>query len=274
MAIITITRGRYGGGEELAHRLAQELGAECLSSEVLVEAAQKFQVEQEKIFRVLEEPPSFWERLMDSRRVHLAYIQASLAEYVARDSLVYHGNAGQELLRGLPHVLKVRLVYPVPLRAKHLAEQHQCSQEQALRRIDHIDEERTRRTRYLFQADWRQASRYDLVLHMERIPPEHALRTILDTLRLPSFQLAEGQRTQFEDFLLLSRVQAHVAGILQGRLAQVQVLVQGGEVRLEGTLSSGEALVERIVREIGEIPGVQAVHNEIVSGLAYQEWQI
>lgn len=37
-------------------------------------------------------------------------IQAALLEHVARDNVVYHGFAGQMLLEGIAHVLKVRVI--------------------------------------------------------------------------------------------------------------------------------------------------------------------
>ena len=40
MAIITITRGQHSGGEEVAQAIADQIGARCVSNEVLREAAQ------------------------------------------------------------------------------------------------------------------------------------------------------------------------------------------------------------------------------------------
>ena len=40
MAIITVYQGASGSGEELANAVAETLGCECISREVLIEASQ------------------------------------------------------------------------------------------------------------------------------------------------------------------------------------------------------------------------------------------
>ena len=83
MAIITITRGLHSGGEIVAENVAKVLGARCVSSEVLLEAAKTYNVPEDKMLQVFEKTPSFWERMTESRRIHLAYIQATQPAYSA-----------------------------------------------------------------------------------------------------------------------------------------------------------------------------------------------
>ncbi len=274
MAIITITRGLHSGGEEIAESVAEKLGARCVSSEVLVEAARNYNVPETKLSQVFEKSPSFWERMTESRRTHLAYIQATLAEWCAEDKLVYHGNAGQELLRELPHVLKVRLIYPMPFRVKRIVEQFGYSQEEAERFVSQIDDDRTRRMEYLYNADWRDPSRYDLALRMEKIDKAGAEEIILGLMEKPEFQLDEAKRQRFRDFIIKSRVYALLAATVVGRLSLITVTVNDGVVTLDGTLTSHEAMIEQLVGELEKMDGVKAVNNEIVVGLVYHEWNV
>jgi hypothetical protein len=39
MSVITISRGSYSGGREVAERLAKKLGFECISREVILAAS-------------------------------------------------------------------------------------------------------------------------------------------------------------------------------------------------------------------------------------------
>lgn len=274
MAIITITRGLHSGGEEIAAAVAEKLGARCVSSEVLMEAAKNYNVPETKVSQVFETSPTFWERMTESRRTFLAYIQATLADWAGGDSLVYHGNAGQELLREVPHVLKVRLVYPIPFRVQRIMDQFDQSQEEAERFVQHIDDERTKRMQYMFQADWRDPRRYDLMLRMERIPKDHAEKVILGLAGLPEFQLNDEKRVVFRDFIIKTRVYALMASTVVGRLSLINVTVNEGVVTLEGTLTSHEAMIEQIVEEVEKMEGVKAVNNEIIVGLVYHEWNV
>jgi len=274
MPIITITRGLYSGGEGIAEAVAADLGARCVSGEVLIEAAKNYNIPESKISQVFEKTPSFWERMTESRRTYLAYIQATLAEWAAEGNLVYHGNAGQELLREVPHVLKVRLLFPPAQRVRAIMEQFGQSREEAERYVQQIDEDRTRRMRYLFNQDWRDGSRYDLWIRMERITPDHAKRIIVDVARQPEFTVTEDRQRVFHDFLLKCRIYALLANVLVGRLSLITVTVQDGVVTLEGTLTSHETAIEQLVVEIEKLEGVKEVHNEIVVGLVYHEWNV
>ena len=274
MAIITITRGLHSGGEALAQAVATALGARCVSGEVLREAARQFNVPEEKITQVFEGTPGFWERMTESRRIYLAYIQAQLADWVKDDNVVYHGNGGQELLRDVPHVLKVRVIVPIERRVQLIMERFKQSREQAEAFVERIDDERTRRTRYLFNTDWRDARRYDISLNMARLSMDDAKEIILSTAKKPIFTLDAAKRQAFQDFLLKSRVMALVAHSLVGRLSLINVTVANGVVKLQGTLTSNEAMVEQLVDQVRQVEGVKGVENEIVVGLVYQEWNV
>lgn len=274
MAVITITRGMYSGGEAVAERIAKQLGARCVSGEVLLEAAKKYNVPEEKVAQVFENTPTFWERMTESRRIYLAYIQATLAEWSKEDNIVYHGNAGQELLRDVPHVLKVRLAYPIPYRIDRIMKQFGKTAEEAARQVEEIDESRSRRMRYFYNEDWRNVTRYDIAFYLEHISEPEAEEIILSLVKKPEFQLTEERKPAFQDFLIKTRVYALLAGALVGRLSLINVTVQEGVVTLQGTLTSNEGVVDQIVSEIEKLEGVKKVNNEIVVGLVYQEWNV
>jgi cytidylate kinase len=274
MAIVTITRGLHSGGEKLAESIAQKLGARCVSSEVLREAAKTYNVPEEKLSDVFESAPTFWERMTESRRVYLAYVQAQLAEWARDDHLVYHGNAGQELLREAPHALKVRIMVPIEERVRIIMQRFNFDHDKAAQYVEKIDDDRTRRMRYFYNTDWRDSRRYDLTINLGRVTMEAAEEIILGLLQRPEFRLSEATAPAFNDFLIKSRVHALLAGALVGRLSLITVTVTQGVVRLQGTLTSNEAVIEQLVDQVRQLPGVKAVNNEIVVGLVYQEWNV
>ena len=60
MAIITISRGSYSKGKEIAEKVAQQLGYECIARDVLLEATEEFNVPEAKLVRALHDAPSFF----------------------------------------------------------------------------------------------------------------------------------------------------------------------------------------------------------------------
>jgi hypothetical protein len=60
MAIITISRGSYSKGKEVAEKVAEHLGYECLSREVILDASgQRTHILKSKWSRPFMTPPQF-----------------------------------------------------------------------------------------------------------------------------------------------------------------------------------------------------------------------
>ena len=274
MAIITITRGQHSGGEEVAQAIADKIGARCVSLEVLREAARKYGVSEAKVEGVLEKSSTFWERMTASRHIYVAYVQATLAEWAKDDNLVYHGNAGQELLREVPHVLKVRLMYPIEARIQTIMQKFKYTHEQAARYVDQIDDERTKRTRDLYTVDWRDSRRYDVTFNLDRLTSQHVVDIILGLVEQPEFTLTEAKAGAFNDFLIKTRVYALLAAFIAGWLSRITVTVDDGVVKLKGVVTSSENVVDELVEEVLRVEGVKGVENQIVVGIANQEWNV
>jgi cytidylate kinase len=114
MAIITISRGSLSGGRSLARCLGTNLGYKVVSREELVqESARRYGVDEKSLQKGLEEAPRFWDRFRVDRRIYVSVAQATLCHLVQSDNVVYHGHAGHLLLRGVGHVLRVRIIMPM-----------------------------------------------------------------------------------------------------------------------------------------------------------------
>ena len=48
MGVITISRGSYSKGKEIAEKLAQKLEYDCISREILLKASEQFNVKEVK----------------------------------------------------------------------------------------------------------------------------------------------------------------------------------------------------------------------------------
>jgi hypothetical protein len=63
MPIITISRGSYSKGMAVAEKVAQRLGYECISREIILEAFEEFNVPEIKFIRAIHDAPSVLDRL-------------------------------------------------------------------------------------------------------------------------------------------------------------------------------------------------------------------
>ncbi len=68
MGIITISRGSYNRGKEIAQKLSEKLGYECISREILLKASKDFNVPEVKIFSAIQDAPSVLDRLKHGKK--------------------------------------------------------------------------------------------------------------------------------------------------------------------------------------------------------------
>ena len=118
MSIVTISRGSYSRGKEVAEKVAQKLGYECISRDILLEASEQFNIPEIKLVRAIHDAPSVLDRFTYGKDRYVAYIRAALLKHVQKDNVVYHGLAGHLFLEGIPHVLKVRIIADLEDRIK------------------------------------------------------------------------------------------------------------------------------------------------------------
>ena len=200
MPIITISRGSMSGGQTLAECVASALQIPCVGREILVAAAAKIGVSAEMLSSKLETSPGVWDRFTTERGLYVAAVQASLAELVAGGDLVYHGHAGHLLLRGLPAVLRVRLIAPIAMRLRAVMERQRLKPDAALAYIQKVDEGRIRWARFLYNVDLTDPGLYDLVLSLESMSIRSACSVVSATAKQPEFVVTDEVREEGRRF--------------------------------------------------------------------------
>ena len=110
MAIITISRGSFSKGKEVAEKVAQGLGYKSVSREVILEATKDFQISQKKLNHAIHDALSIFERFSFEKQKYVAYVATEILEYFKNDNVVYHGLAGHFFAKNISHLLKVRII--------------------------------------------------------------------------------------------------------------------------------------------------------------------
>jgi cytidylate kinase len=214
MSIITISRGSYSRGKEVAEKLAQSLGYQCLSRDILLEASERYNIPEIKLVRAIHDAPSILERFTYSKESYVAYIRAALLRQVQKDNVVYHGLAGHFLLQALPHVLKVRIIADLEERVKEEMKRENISAEEARRILLKDDEERRKWSKSLYGIDTWDLSLYDLVIEIKCISVNGAVELIKCALQDPCFKTTpENQKLVDEMFLAAQKEAAKLSGV-------------------------------------------------------------
>jgi len=207
MAIITISRGSYYRGKEVAEKLAQKLGYQCISREILLEASEEFNIPEIKLIRAIQDAPSILERFTRQKEKYVAFIRAALLKYVQKDNVVYHGLFGHFFLQDIPHVLKVRIVGDLEARVADEVKREGISADKAREIILRDDAERRKWALYLYGADAWDATLYDLVIHLKTISVDDAVSLISHVLELPGFQTTPQSQEAIDSLVEAARME-------------------------------------------------------------------
>ena len=118
MSIVIISRGSFSHGKEVAEKLAEKAGYQCISREIILEASKHFNIPELKLTRAIHDAPSILDRFTYGKERYVTYFREALLHYLQKDNMVYHGLAGHFLVQGVSHVLKVRIIASMAERVK------------------------------------------------------------------------------------------------------------------------------------------------------------
>jgi cytidylate kinase len=278
MAIITISRGTMSGGEALAGSLSEKLGWPAVGREVIKEAADTFGLSEKRLAEQLEKMPGFFHKFTSERRLYMIALQSAMIERALKDNFIYHGLAGHLLLKGMPQVLKVRLIAPMEYRIRQLCEKKQMNREDALKYIRQVDKQRAEWTRWLYNVDWSDPALYDVVFNLISLPLDHIAELICQTVKTPIFQDSQEHREALEQFHLANQVKMRLTRNDRTHGFNLEVTAKDSKVRVTGEILTGglfgsgmKPTENEILKTAMEVPGVKGVEVDVKESIVTGE---
>ena len=265
MAIVTISRGSYTKGKEIAEKVAEQLGYECCSRDVLLEASEEFNIPEIRLVRALHDAPSVLERFTHGKERYVSFIETAFLEHVQKNNVVYHGLAGHFFLRGVSHGLKVRIIADLEDRVRLEMERENLSERKAREVLKKDDYERRRWALSLYGSDTRDPILYDLVINIGSMSVECAVMMISHAAKTPCFETTEESQKTLDSLVMAARVKSAVIGEWPG----VNVSAQEGRVYvdLEASLAQEETVRNEITALAKTVEGVQDVRVNVRPGI-------
>jgi cytidylate kinase len=252
MSIVIISRGSFSHGKEVAEKLAEKLGYECISREIILEASRHFNIKEIKLIRAIHDAPSILDRFTYGKERYVTYFREALLHHLQKDNVVYHGLAGQFFVQGVTHVLKVRILADMEDRVAEEMHREGSSADEARGLLEKNDEERYRWSYYLYGIDIRDPNLYDLVIHIRPLATEEVVPVIQCALSQLCFRATPESQKAMNDLLLAAQVQA----ALIEEIPSAMVKIEKGELVVSMGMAWGEdkrfiAKVDQIVDEVG-----------------------
>ncbi len=257
MSIITISRGSYSKGKEIAEKVAEKLGYECVSRDILLEASEHFNIPEIKLVRALHDAPSVLQRFTYGKERYIAFFREAFLEHVQSDNVVYHGLAGHFFLKGVAHVLKVRVIADMEDRVRLEMEREGISDQEARKVLRKDDEERRRWSLSLYGLDTADPSLYDLVIHIHKMTVEDAVDVICHSAGLHHFQTTKESQQAMDEIVLAAQVRSAI--IKDWPNMEVTVSGQDVLVETEAPISQEEAVISRVSDIAKTVRGVESV---------------
>ena len=265
MAIIVISTQMGAGGPEVGMALGQQLGYRYVDQELLQDAVRRYGLAEERLSQLDESKPTIFERFDAETRHYLTVLQTTLLELAELDNAVFMRGGGQWLLRGVPHVLRVRVVAPFELRVRQWIKRVAAmtgetpNQRAAADFVRRDDAEKSGRMRYLYEVDISDPMLYDLIVNTEHLHYEAVVNLIASVIRRDDMTTTDAGRRIVAARALASRVQVALANHPETRRYRITVEAEDGVVSLEGT-----AALDRAVEVAREVPGVRDVRTQQV----------
>jgi cytidylate kinase len=261
MAIITISRGSYSKGREIAEHVASRLGYDCFSRDALIEASEQFNIPEVKLVRALHDAPGVLDRFHSGKQRYVAFIQEAFLSHVQRDNVVYHGLAGHFFLRSVAHTLKVRIIADLEDRVQTEMARVKVDEETARSILKKDDAERRRWALSLYGIDTGDCRLYDLVLHIRKFTEEDAVDFICDTVSREQFKTTPESQKQLEDLLTAARAKSAIVA----KWPNAETDCEDGLVfvSVATVLSREKQVVQEITGLVKDIEGVTGVRVNI-----------
>lgn len=261
MAIISISRAFCSKGKYIAEQVAERLGYECVSREILIDASGQFNIPEIQLAKAIHDRPSFFERLTHGREKYIAYIRAALLNYVRKDNVVYHGLAGHFFLQGISHAIKIRTIADLNVRVEEEIIRENVTENVARKRLQNEDTERSRWSQHIYGMDDTDPELYDMVLNLRQMSIDDCINTICYSTSLTSFATTAESRKNLDNLVLSSNVKARIVE----RFHDAIVSADEGAiiVQIPHAVTNKTATVSEIENMVKPIEGVKTLDVQV-----------
>ncbi|MBW2148037.1 MAG: cytidylate kinase family protein [Deltaproteobacteria bacterium] len=262
MSIITLSRQRGAGDEEIVEMICQNLGFISVDKQKIGDVVAGYGFQFSSLEKYDEKKPSFWDFITRERYKFIHAIQIAICELALNGNVIIIGRGGFVLLKEIPGVLRVKIIAPFELRVRNMARTGKSPEE-----IQHIlrifDKEGEGFLRHHYNADWNDPLLYDMVINTEKVPCEKAAKLITNARMVMDENVNEAEaQEKLADLALKLKVELAVMQDVKVDIRNLDVVVRQGNVVISGIVSHEQ--VKKACEEAAlRVEGVKHLENRI-----------
>jgi cytidylate kinase len=263
MAIITISRGTFSGGKELAETVASKLGYKCISREEVIKGLDYFGIPEKILTNVLQKAPPFWDRYKETKRHYLTLIKFGILEEAVKNNIVYHGYAAHILLREHYWTLRVKLMGNMAYRIEQAMTKQNLDRDAAIQYIYDIDESRKKWINFLHGIDWDLSTIFDIVLNIQIMDIDGAVDAVVTLANKEPFRPSEISDRILRKMHLVSKAEVALLNEKETRSLNIDMsCIEEGILELKGSLKT-KKLRSLILGVVGRVDGVVDINDKM-----------
>ena len=273
MAIITISREMGTGAYQIAREVAKKLKFSLVDGQKIAELAPQYGLTPDMLERVDEKPPVYITAEDRLQAACLNTIELILLDCVRNGNVVLYGRGGQDLLKGLSNVLRIRIIAPFDERVENFAEREWIDPDLARELIRKSDHQRGGFIHFYYDRDWHDPLGYDLVLNTSRLATSAVVESIVAAVKDPKLKKGEAEaKEMLEDLIVCKRAETEILKSDQVGSMHFNITAQQGVVLLSGHVHTEEEK-RAAVKITGKVKGVRRVEDnlQVVSYKPYKE---
>ena len=238
MAILTIARKYGSGGREIGQAIAEQLKYDYIDRRRILDdmkAEGKQWEERAKYFD--ENYPNLWERYDWSFRGFVALNQSYFLDYALKDKVVIMGRGGNFILKGIPFVLRVRVIARIEKRIEKVMEREGVNSENARWLIEKADHEMASAIYLIYGREWDNSEEYEMVFDTGMQSSDEIITAIKKALLEKEKSNTEKARKILQLRTLAAKIKAEVTTNPQYNLSVFDV-----DPKEEGMIEKGLVL--------------------------------
>jgi cytidylate kinase len=263
MPVIALTQGMGSLAQDVAEKLAEDLGLSTLQHEVAERVAEKMHVSKSLINRLRGGKAGLIEGLRTDRHALAVYTAEEVLDAAARGNVVIRGWGATQLLRAVPHIPCIRIMRPFDKRVDWLMKQLDTDDrdlaEAEIRRSDHAN---ATRMHDQFGVHWGDPVLFDMVLNTERLSVETCVEQIKDLLKRPEFAETAASRATLQGMALSAHVRAALNAHADTHAVDVAIDALDGVITLRGIVAD-DTEKAAAVAVTQSVAGVKSVENQL-----------
>lgn len=263
MAIITISREMGTGACSIARDVAKKLRYTLVDGNKIAELGSQYGLTPEILEKVDEKPPVYITTEDRQQAFYLNAIELIILDLARNGNVIIYGRGGQDLLKGINNILRIRFIAPFEDRVGMLAEREWMDPDLARHLIRKSDHQRGGFIHFYFNREWKDPMEYDLIFNTSKLSPTSIVDSIVALAKDSRFkEAALSSRNLIDNIILNKRVEAALLEAQEVEFLHFNIESEKGEVTLSGHVNSEEER-RSAMSTLSSVKGVKRVNDQL-----------